>query len=671
MPSFFDSRRNRLHLGDLLGSGGEGDVFVVSGLNNQVAKIYKKPIEKRKADKLTWMASHGSRDLFRFSAWVLDTIHSQSGDIVGFLMPRVGDYPIHQLYSPQSRKKIFPDATWPFLLRVAENLATCFQAVHSVGQVIGDINHANCFVKADGTVALIDCDSFSIRADGVVFETEVVTSTYLPPELQCRAIKDVRRTQDHDNFGLAVLIFQLLFLGRHPFIGRPLGNFDSSLEEDIRARRFAYGKDSASRGMEPPPNTLDLEVASTSVAILFRTAFLSDQMRPKAEEWRKALQGLQANLKRCLVSRAHHHHSNLESCPWCALERVVKKPIFDVKATRPSTGSLDLVAIEKKIASLKLSSNPQNPLSDISIPPTSSEANAVLFAIIIFMTAFAGTAWYGIHHFNLEAINHVYSGILSCLVSLVFWVWLGNPKAEAEVAFDELTVARTTFQDIQERWATASDTRRFAQEKSRVEGLIHQYRKLEADVRERRQRLERDKRENQMKEYLEKFDIENAVEKGEIPKIGPGRLQALLSFGIETAADVDSSAILQIPGFGSTFTQNLMAWRTRREREFVFDPNESTSFADHQGFFDERLTKAVRLVLEIRRGVQELEQLVQTHDSQLEKLQKEGSELKLRTEKAKSVLEKTGVQRFSPVPLIMVSILIPIILSILRTVLGY
>ena len=57
---------------------------------------------------------------------------------------------------------------------------------------------------------------------------------------------------DHDRFGLAVLIFHLLMMGRHPFSGVYLDKGDMPLEKAIREGRFAP-RASNSRGEAPGP----------------------------------------------------------------------------------------------------------------------------------------------------------------------------------------------------------------------------------------------------------------------------------------------------------------------------------------------------------------------------------------------------------------------------------
>src|SRR5207253_347167 len=129
------------------------------------------------------------------------------------------------------------------------------------------------------------CDSFQIMAQGYRFLCEVGISTHLPPELQGRTLHGIVRTVDHDSFGLAVIIFQLLFMGRHPFSGTSLSSTDMPLERAIKEHRFAYGPGAMSRQMRQPPATLGLDAVSPLIASLFERAFLTDTDRPTPENW--------------------------------------------------------------------------------------------------------------------------------------------------------------------------------------------------------------------------------------------------------------------------------------------------------------------------------------------------------------------------------------------------
>ena len=82
-------------------------------------------------------------------------------------------------------------------------------------------------------------------------------------------------------------------------------------------------------------------------------------------------------------------------------------------------------------------------------------------------------------------------------------------------------------------------------------------------------KLEGDRKLLQLESYLDRFRVDIA----EIPGIGPSRTAMLASYGIETARDIDSRKIEQIPGFGSVITATLLSWRKAHERNFRFDPS--------------------------------------------------------------------------------------------------
>ena len=139
-------------------------------------------------------------------------------------MQRIGQAEeVHALHSPKSRLQKFPEASWAFLIYAATNIARAIAVMHEHGFVVGDVNPKNILVTRKATITLLDCDSFQITADGKTYRCEGGFPEYTPPELQGVAFRDVERNEQHDCFGLAVVIFQLLFLGRHPFSGRFLG----------------------------------------------------------------------------------------------------------------------------------------------------------------------------------------------------------------------------------------------------------------------------------------------------------------------------------------------------------------------------------------------------------------------------------------------------------------
>jgi DNA-binding helix-hairpin-helix protein with protein kinase domain len=273
-------------------------------------------------------------------------------------MPRVSGYQeAHLLYTPKSRRSSFPEAQLPFILHASMNIARAFATVHDAGQVIGDVNHSNLLISKEAMVALIDCDSFEISDGLSCFPCLVGVPTYTPPELQGRSFQGVRRTQQHDAFGLAVLLFHLLSLGRHPFAGIfRHGTADKAIEDAIREFRFAYLPVNRLTEMEPPPLIPVLAEFPAEIGQLFVRAFNREGAsgrRPAANEWIAPLESLSRNLKRCAANDTHHYFQALVSCPWCRVENAFGRPMFGVKITIISGPDFDLVAVWAQIESVR------------------------------------------------------------------------------------------------------------------------------------------------------------------------------------------------------------------------------------------------------------------------------------------------------------------------------
>ena len=78
-----------IQIGRELGKGGEGSVFEVPALHEQVAKLYHRLPDAKKQAKLSFMASTVDQQLLSYVAWPQETLHSsRGGPVVGFLMPK-------------------------------------------------------------------------------------------------------------------------------------------------------------------------------------------------------------------------------------------------------------------------------------------------------------------------------------------------------------------------------------------------------------------------------------------------------------------------------------------------------------------------------------------------------------------------------------------------------
>jgi DNA-binding helix-hairpin-helix protein with protein kinase domain len=324
LRSLYDNLNRRVELGPQINSGGEGAVFEVVGRPDSLAKVYHKPLDARGQQKLRLMASLARPNLLAVAAWPTATLQqTPHGPLVGLLMPRAPGKEVHQLYSPAHRKKEFPTADWAFLIQSAMNCAIAFDGIHRAGHTMADVNEKNVFVSPKGIVTLIDCDSYQINAEGQTFLCDVGVPLYTSPELQGQSFRGVIRTHNHDRFGLAVLIFHLLFVGRHPFSGRPLTKGELPIEKAIKEFRFAFSRAAAQLQIAPPPHAPLLSILPADVVRLFERAFsihsAQPGARPTAQEWAAALSTLQKQLKVCAKDAGHKFPAYLGQCCWCEL----------------------------------------------------------------------------------------------------------------------------------------------------------------------------------------------------------------------------------------------------------------------------------------------------------------------------------------------------------------
>jgi len=215
-----DGQRRRVPVSKLLGRGGEGSVYEITNEPNIAAKIYFPDKALARKEKILAMVQARLHVGAASVAYPMGPLYHSNGNFAGFTMQKVGQRrPVHELYSPSSRRQQFKKGNFPFLVRAALNVAASMSAVHESGCVIGDVNHSGILISQDAVASLIDADSFQFQFQGRTYRCAVGVADFTPPELQGGRLDRVDRTMNHDAFGLAVMVFQLIFMGRHPFVG--------------------------------------------------------------------------------------------------------------------------------------------------------------------------------------------------------------------------------------------------------------------------------------------------------------------------------------------------------------------------------------------------------------------------------------------------------------------
>ncbi len=521
-------------------------------------------------------------------------------------MPRVSARrDIHELYSPKSRSEAFPGADLTFVLHVAANISRAFATVHRQGHVVGDVNHGNLLVAPDGTVMFIDCDSFQVRDATRVFTCDVGVALFTPPELHGRPFRGMHRTENHDRFGLAILIFHLLFMGRHPFAGRYGGATEMPIERAIREYRFAYGPDRTLHGMERPPGTIPLETMGTNISSLFISSFCrhgSNAGRPDATAWVQALEQLKASLRPCPVAPSHQFPRHLPSCPWCAVEQQTGVRLFGQRVAIPEIpGGIDLATLWQLITAAPdpgpdpaLPAN-QVPLSADLLVRRTIKVSRQLLALGILAAGAASCAAVGD------------GGIFLALLSygLAHVAWPRPSPIRLDEADREVAAAQASWDGALARWRREASREAFLARMKELEQVRAELTDLPNERRRRLAKLDAERESRQRQRYLDRFRIDRAS----IPRIGAGRTSMLAAYGIETAADIDHWKILQIPGFGPALTTELINWRRSHEQNFRFNPADPTHTADVAAMDRDLAARRHALLDALRKGPAELRQL--------------------------------------------------------------
>ncbi len=611
-PVVVDGAGRLLKLGRKLGQGGEGAVFELEGEPGMAAKIHHQPLTPLRAEKIRVMAGMRTEKIDRLAAWPTSLLSLPSGMPIGLTMPKVtGHKDIHHLYSPKSRRTEFTGADWRFLIRVGANLSRAVATIHDAKGVIADINHGGVLVSQDARVRLIDCDSFQIIDAGKTYLCDVGVPTFTPPELQGLLFAEIVRTPNHDNFGLAVLIFLTLFMGRHPYAGRYLGLGEMPIERAIGEGRFAYGADCASFQIGRPPGAPPLSIVSPAVAGLFERAFARESRgsgRPTAAEWVDALETLEGQLRQCAFGPAHWHFNGLQACPWCRMEAATGVALFSTTVSPGAAAHFDIDAFWRRVDAVV---NP-GPAPAFEAADGRTKLRPSVEAL---------------QFKQRRALHRLYALLLSAApLPIAIFITLPLPgrllflAAAVGLYFVARTLVRATndtsvfaqknridleyLERVREEWQSVAGPGRFDAKRAEL-GRLRALWTASRDLQARKQReRDDDRRGAALARYLDRFDIETGL-----PDIAVSRVTLLESFGIHTAADVATAKLEGVPNLDKKLRDALNGWRRGLEDRFRKEAAPGPVSLDEELIEREALAEQLRIEAALRTGLQDLQEI--------------------------------------------------------------
>ena len=220
---------------------------------------------------------------------------------------------------------------------------------------MGDVNPQNILVTKDGSVMLIDCDSFQVpEQHGRQPHPCVVGS----PEYTAPEIEDFQRqfrSHDSDNFALAVLLYQLLGDGSHPYLGidRQGSEETSNIRNRIKRHMFAHA-DSKGQWRPRPNQAASWKTLPGSVQNTFLQAFsigATQVGRPTADTWSRILQN---SVSESAGSSNPPPSSTSTTPEWSEVPRRESNTRIETQrnaGNSPSSGSQEIADIHRELTS--------------------------------------------------------------------------------------------------------------------------------------------------------------------------------------------------------------------------------------------------------------------------------------------------------------------------------
>jgi DNA-binding helix-hairpin-helix protein with protein kinase domain len=554
-----------------LGRGGEGTVYELSSHPALVLKQYNDLLTDEKVAKLRQMAAMTSKEIASYAAWPVDLVFDEYGKTCGFVMKKLSGYvPLHMIFSPLDRKKMFPDKGYNFLVHVARNLATAFHKIHEAGLIVGDVNEGNILVNSAGLIAFIDCDSFQVKSPFGYFFCEVGVPRYTPPELlKHGSFEQVARTVNTDSFSLAVLVFQLLFLGRHPFAGKHRSAADLDEETAIRQRQFAYSLENKKKKLSPPNDSLSITSLDDDIVSLFHLAFEQDS-RPTPADWTKVLDHQLSDMVTCAMSRLHTYPSKLAECPWCQFRQNRGILYFlddSYLHAQAVLGDIESFVNGFRLEKLELKKwNGQLIFPNLTARPIEKKFFRYK-SVKLWGSLFVVVLGYALFNVSLSLL-------ILCLLLIPFIYrfapWAHKIRAEETRRRNEFNRLHKQLDKLIADYDHPTDLDVYNKQLVLLQKHVHDFRRLPDELERRKKVMEEEVYNEQLDNFLRRFYIDEHT----IPSFGPAKKTTLLSHGIRTAADVLRLQHLRVPGIGPANIEILRSWRRQMANEFVYIPND-------------------------------------------------------------------------------------------------
>lgn len=315
-----------------LGRGATAHVHAINIEDRRYAvKLFTHP-DRVDWQKITAMTELGHDDDYDFvlkHAWPVAII-KKDGQSVGFAMPlyNLSDFKTLDYYFDNIlRGEIVrtDNLALPNLGLIIKNLCIEIDKLHDKRIYLIDLKPQNIVINTStNEVILLDCDSFSVESLGTIYPGTHVSPDYIAPEVTINQLSPRSLGIGQDLYGLAVLIFQLLNRGLHPFSGRLNIEINAFTNDDKAAEgHYAYGSQN-NPNISPHVSSFH-EMWPDEIVANFEACFTGGE-RPRANDWLKLIESIEEDraYARCEISPNDPLHIKFrdKACMQCKAERL-------------------------------------------------------------------------------------------------------------------------------------------------------------------------------------------------------------------------------------------------------------------------------------------------------------------------------------------------------------
>jgi DNA-binding helix-hairpin-helix protein with protein kinase domain len=169
----------------------------------------------------------------------------------------------------------------------------------------------------------------------------------------------------------------------------------------------------------------------------------------------------------------------------------------------------------------------------------------------------------------------------------------------------DLKSTRYLWELWNKKWIAEAGDASFHAQLSQLRELKWKYENLERGYRAGLLALEQTTRDRQVKKILMRWSTDSCS----LPRLTPAMIGHLKAAGIRSAADMTPASLRRVPQIDNTLINELLLWREKMERNFLFDPTQGIDSADLQALIHQYQPLMRPVERDLTRGILKLQKV--------------------------------------------------------------